>query len=211
MSHVPLLGHQPDVIAEALSFAVAIGRLIPGATEGVEEKVSVGQRGTELNDLTGRQGLVAPLGCLVLGVGVFGCDLFTKEVEHPVEQETAAFHHVAGGRIIVHEIRECIAGIVDGVDPGSSEAHTGLKFPCVGLAVGYASAVARDVGIRLRLISNAHGVVIQKPGGLTIGITGQTLLGLGINLTNGGQSLVAGIRKVGVAALSVVQPVGLDS
>ena len=38
----------------------------------------------------------------------------------------------------------------------------------------------------------------------------QTQLGIGINFADGGQSFVAGVREIGVAALPVVEPLRLN-
>ena len=93
------------------------------------------------------------------------------------------------------------------MDLGSGEGHTGLHFLRLGLRC---RSAAVDVCVRLRLIGNTHGVVVLQPGSLSVGVAGQTQLGIGINFADGGQSLVAGVREIGVAALPVVEPLRLN-
>ena len=66
------------------------------------------------------------------------------------------------------------------------------------------------MSVRLRLIGNTNGIVVLQPSSLSVGIAGKTQSVVGINFADSGESFVAGVREVDVAALSVVKPLRLN-
>ena len=163
----------------------------------MEEPVGLGQLEVFIKLIKGSigSGLVAPLGAQIASIGILAINHFAKNVVHRAEEVSSPLKHFASGTVVVEEVRKGSPVVVDRVDVGTGKAHSTIHEPRIGF-VGHR-------GVGLGLVNHADGVFIQQPSRLPIGIARQDVTGVGINFTDGGQSLEGTVGEVGVTTFTI--------